>query len=110
MKSTIGSLIASIAIPFTVAAAPQPQSDKKAIEIAGEEPKLAEKENAQGLIAKFYSGKIKDLDGAAAKLKEQIQEKPFEAVPDHRTSRMFLMGSQRAIDQAVAMLDKMERE
>ena len=110
MKSTIVTLIATIAMPLTFAAAPEPQSDKNAREIAGEEPKLAEKENAQGVIAKFYSGKIKDLDGAAAKLKEQIQEKPFEAVPDHRTSRMFLMGSQRAIDQAVAMLDKMERE
>jgi hypothetical protein len=111
MKSIIVTLIATIAMPLTFAAAPEPQSDKNAREIAGKEPKLAEKENAQGFVGtRFHSVKIKDMEAAAAKLKEQIQEKSFQVVPDERTSRMFLMGSQRAIDQAVALLDKMERE
>ena len=119
MKSTIVTLIATIVIPLTASAAPEPNSDKTSIEqknpngieIPGKPTDTPEKENLpEKIVTKFYQLSITDVGEAAAKLKEHFHEKNFQAVPDHRTSRMFLMGSEGDIKRAIEMLNKMERE
>lgn len=109
MKSTIFLLLAISAIPLSATTAPEPA--KIGIEITGEPaPPPAQNHNMERIVTKFHNTSIADLDKAATKLKEQIQEKSFHVMPDPRTSRMFLMGSERAINQAIALLDQMERK
>lgn len=119
MKSNIVTLIATIAIPLTARSAPEPNPDKNSIEqknpngmeIPSKPPEIPDKENLpEKILTKFYQLSITDVEEAAAKLKEHIHEKSFQAVPDHRTSRMFLMGSEGDIKRAIEMLNKMERE
>ncbi len=109
MKSKMFTLLTIAAIPLSATAAPE--SAKIGIAIISEPAAPPAKEKLPERIStKFHKTSIADLGEAATKLKEQIQEKSFKIIPDPRTSRMFLMGSERAINQAIAMLDKMERE
>ena len=119
MKSNIVTLIATIAIPLTARAAPEPNFDKNpmdqknpnGIEIPGKPTEIPDKENPpEKIVTKFYQLSLSDIDEAAAKLKEQFHEKNFQAVPDHRTSRLFLMGPEGDIKRAIEMLNKMQRE
>ena len=119
MKSNIVTLIATIAIPLTARAAPEPNPDKTSneqknpngIEIPGKSTEIPDKENLpEKIVTKFYQLTITDVGEAAAKLKEHSHGKNFQAVPDHRTSRMILMGSEGDIKRAIEMLNKMERE
>jgi hypothetical protein len=51
-----------------------------------------------------------DLERAAAHLKGQIPDESFQAIPEPRTKRMFLMGTRQNLDVATDILQKMEAE
>lgn len=51
-----------------------------------------------------------DLDRAAIRLKGQIPDDSFQAIPEPRTKRMFLMGTQQNLDHATEILLNIEAE
>lgn len=109
MKSKILTLLTTLAIPLSAIAAPEPARIGIAF-IGGPEGPPAKPDQPQRILTKFHNTSIANLGEAATKLKEQIQEETFNVIPDPRTSRMFLVGSARAINQAIRILDQMERE